>query len=71
MSIRVIYPTEANYGILGNLATQVTYRLKLNSQTIEIIGVFCRSISNENFLNKLSKDTLSKLEAEIIEDIES
>lgn len=58
--------TTADYGILGPLTTQVVYHWDQNKEVV-IIAVFCRSLSNENFLNKIPKRVISNFEIEIIE----
>lgn len=68
---RLMYPTEANYGILGSLTTSVVYKWDWDKKTVDIIAVFCRSLSNENLLAKIPKKVIDDFEVEIIEAIES
>jgi len=66
-----MYPTEANYGILGSLTTSVVYKWDWDKKTVDIIAVFCRSLSNENLLAKIPKKVIDDFEVEIIEAIEN
>lgn len=67
MSVSLAYPTEADYGIFGKLTTQVVYKWDWDKRTVDIIAVFCRSLSNENLLGRIPEKILSDFEIEIIE----
>lgn len=59
--------TTADYGILGVLVTKIYYRWNSEKSVVDILAVYCRSLSNENLINKLPKRIISNFEIEIIE----
>jgi len=45
----------------------VVYKWDWDKRTVDIIAVFCRSLSNENLLGRIPEKILSDFEIEIIE----